>query len=399
MAPVTLADLQEKEVPYEKGSLTSRSVSIRLIPADEKSTTIKRNIQVLDNPINIHQVLKHRKAMEEAYTGNNVTTGPTQYSFVRQFLAGESLRVFNEGAATAGNETTANLTLALNHLVTFNCPREVLSKQTEYLKNKLYKPYKVTTRQYVGFYRNLNAICGQLPPLFNDTQLIGEREMIINIANKAPKDHKKLLIQHGFNPENGSMKELIDYCERAETNENVEHGAKESKTKRYDSSDDDERKQRRSKKKEKYPSKASRPLEYYCKYHGRNDSHNTVDCKVLNNGNNHGNNSRPENKRNGDWQDPKKHHKKMRKELNLMQNKARKYKKQLTKLNVESESDDSVPMKPKANKYHYKKYVHPGSESSSETSESSEDEKEEKYWTPKQGPNQNESSSSSSESN
>ena len=110
--------------------------------------------------------------MEEAYNGNNVTTGPTQYSFVRQFLTGESLCVFNEGITAAGNETAANLMLALNHLVTFNCPREVLSKQTEYLKNKLYKPYNTTTRQYVGYYPNSNALCGQLPPLFNDTQLI-----------------------------------------------------------------------------------------------------------------------------------------------------------------------------------------------------------------------------------
>jgi hypothetical protein len=90
------------------------------------------------------------KAMEEAFQGNNITTGPTQYSFVRQFLTGESLRVFNEGTTVAGNETTANLMTASNHLATFNCPRGVLSKQTDYLKSKLYKPYDLTTRQYVG---------------------------------------------------------------------------------------------------------------------------------------------------------------------------------------------------------------------------------------------------------
>jgi hypothetical protein len=129
--------------------------------------------------------------MEEAFEGNNITTGPTQYSFVRQFLTGESLRVFNEGATVAGNETMANLTTALNHLVTFNCPREVLSKQTDYLKSKLYKPYGLTTRQYVGYYNNLNALWAQLPPAFDDTQKLSKRELIINIASKAPKPHKK----------------------------------------------------------------------------------------------------------------------------------------------------------------------------------------------------------------
>jgi hypothetical protein len=70
--------------------------------------TIRRNIQVLGNPTTILQVLRHPKAMEEAFQGNKITTGPTQYSFVRQFLTEESLCVFNEGATVAGNETTEN---------------------------------------------------------------------------------------------------------------------------------------------------------------------------------------------------------------------------------------------------------------------------------------------------
>ncbi len=396
-APITLADLRAKEPPFEKNSLTTRSVSIRLIPADADSTTIKRNIQVLDNPINILQVLRHRKAMEEAYTGNNVTTGPTQYGFVRQFLTGESLRVFNEGATTAGNETTGNLTLALNHLVTFNCPNQVLSKQTEYIKTQLYKPHDLTTRQYVGFYRNLNSMNEQLPPLFNDTQEIEEREMIILLASKLPKEYKKMLTSQGYNPENGSMEDLIDYCERVEINLNVELGAT-SKKKRYDSSDEsDARSSRRhkTKKKEKYQSK---PNSFYCKYHGRNETHDTSECKVLNNGprenQRHGNNSRTQTKRNGDWKDPKHKEKKYKKELHLMETKAKRYKKQLAKLNVESDSDESVPMKPKARKKH-KKYVHPGSESSSESESSDSDSDDNNnYSTPKQGATDSSSSSS-----
>jgi hypothetical protein len=40
-----------------------------------------------------------------------------------------------------------------------------------------------------------------------------------------------MLNQQGYNPENGSMADLIDYCERAETTEKVEHGAKNSSRK------------------------------------------------------------------------------------------------------------------------------------------------------------------------
>jgi hypothetical protein len=116
----------------------------------------------------------------------------------------------------------------MNQLIKFNCPREVLSKQTDYLKNHLYKPMNLTTRQYVGQYNNLNSICEQLQPNFSASQKVSKCECIIIIAGKAPKLHQNILIQQGFNPENGSMADLIDYCEHAEINENVKLGAKGS---------------------------------------------------------------------------------------------------------------------------------------------------------------------------
>jgi hypothetical protein len=77
-APVTLEDLQRKEAPVDKDNLTTRMVSIQLVPQDAESATIRCNIQVLNNPTNILQVLCHWKAVEEAFQGNNITTGPTQ---------------------------------------------------------------------------------------------------------------------------------------------------------------------------------------------------------------------------------------------------------------------------------------------------------------------------------
>jgi hypothetical protein len=388
-APVTLEDLQRKEAPVDKDNLTTRMVSIRLVPQDAESATIRRNIQVLDNPTNILQVLRHRKAMEEAFQGNNITTGPTQYSFVRQFLTGESLRVFNEGATVAGNKTTANLTTALNHLVTFNCPREVLSKQTDYLKSKLYKPYDLTTRQYVGYYNNLNALCAQLPPAFDDTQKLSERELIINIASKAPKPHKKMLIQQGYNPENGSMADLIDYCERAETTENVEHGAKSSNRKAQPESSSSEsdtgyieqrsRRQKSIKKKDSRP-KRDKKLDFYCRYHKENDSHDTADCKVLNNG------DAKKVKRSGDWKDPKNREKKYKRELHLMQTKANRYKSKLAKLRMDSSSsEEEEEPRPRKQK---RRVALSESESDSSSDEQS------KYATPKEGTGQDHCSDS-----
>jgi hypothetical protein len=159
----------------------------------------------------------------------------------------------------------------------------------------LYKPYDLTTRQYVGYYNNLSAICAQLPPAFDVTQKLSERKLIINIASKAPKPHKKMLIQQGYNPENGSMTDLTDFCERAKTTKNVEHSAKRDKAKLDDSSSDSDqgftesRSRSRSKSIKKKETKPRREKEkkfdFYCRYHKENDSQDTADCKVINNGN------------------------------------------------------------------------------------------------------------------
>jgi hypothetical protein len=292
VAPVTLTDLRVKTAPFEKYDTNIRTISIRLVPADADSTSIRRSIEVLDNPSNILRVLQHRTSMEEGLLGNNVTTGPNQYTFVRQFLSGESLRVFNEAATTNGNETVPNMIVTLNALVRFNCPNEVLSAQTDYIKDKLRKPDKMTMRQFVGYFNNLNAVCAQLPPLFDDSQKISARESIIILAKRAPKAHKAMLVQHGFNPENGSMEDFIDYCERAETNAHITHGAKDSGGASSDSSGSESpgskrvahkklQKKKTFKKNEQRP-RNKQQQEYFCKYHKVNPTHDSADCKVLN---------------------------------------------------------------------------------------------------------------------
>ena len=59
----------------------------------------------------------------------------------------------------------------MNNVVTYFGSKECLSKQ----KRKTTKPRKLTTRQYVGLVRDLNSRMAQLPPLFEDSQILGER--------------------------------------------------------------------------------------------------------------------------------------------------------------------------------------------------------------------------------
>ena len=53
--------------------------------------------------------------------------------------------------------TVPNLKIVMNHVVTYFGPKECLSKQKRYLRYKMTKPCKLTTRKYVGLVRDLTS--------------------------------------------------------------------------------------------------------------------------------------------------------------------------------------------------------------------------------------------------
>ena len=114
-----------------------------------------------------------------------------------------------------------NLKIVMNHVVTYFGPKECLSKQKRYLRYKMTKPHKLATRQYVGLVRDLNSRMAQLPPLFEDSQMLDESELVDSLSNKAPRTHKAMMIAQGFNPETVDLEIFVEHCERAETTDNI----------------------------------------------------------------------------------------------------------------------------------------------------------------------------------
>ena len=123
------------------------------------------------------EVLRDRLAIEKGLIGNAITTSPNGFCFTRTFLDGEALRIFNLKATELGQETVLNLKTVFNHVVTYFGPNDCLSKQKRYLRYRLSKPRELTTRQYAGLVRNLNSRMAQMPPLFDDTQVLKESEL------------------------------------------------------------------------------------------------------------------------------------------------------------------------------------------------------------------------------
>jgi hypothetical protein len=182
-----------------------------------------------------------------------------------------------------------------------------------------------TARQHVGAVATLNETLGRLPPDFNEAQELPDRNIMDILSTKAPKEHKALMIEQGFNPETSTVEEFVKISKCAETKVNIYQERKHFFNSNNDSYTEDER---RSKKKQKpfkarnYQSNSDRK-EFHCKEHGPNSTHNSSDCKVI-----HGKQSDKQAWKNKDkpekCSDYKSKHKNKSRELNLLQMEASK---------------------------------------------------------------------------
>ena len=139
------------------------------------------------------------------------------------------------------------------------------------------KPRKLTTRQYVGLARDLNSRMDQLPPLFKDSQMLDESELVDSLANKALRTHKAMLIAQGFNPESADLETFVEHCECAETTDDIA-AAKFTAS----GEDSDPRKKKRLKSKDEHGKKRQRRVsKLYLSLHVEHTSHASRECKVL----------------------------------------------------------------------------------------------------------------------
>ena len=165
----------------------------------------------------------------------------------------------------------------MNNVVTYFGPNECLSKQKRYLRYKMTKPCKLTTRQYVGLVCDLNSRMAQMPPLFEYSQKLDESELVDSLTKKASRTHKAMLIAQGFNPESADQETFVEHCERAETTDDIA-GVKFAASDK----DSEPRNKKRVKSKDEHGKKKQKlSSKLYCSLHGENTIHTSRECNVL----------------------------------------------------------------------------------------------------------------------
>ena len=340
LAPITIEEILADTVEPNKKDMTIREMVIRTDPTNDSSPVIKRKFNPLDNPATVLEVLQGLLIIKEGVIGNNVTTGPLMYAYWRGCMQGTAQRKFNEFATAVGTETIGHLQVVEQRLVAFFSPREVLSQQTRYIRYSMRKPYGTTTRQYVGGVHTLNDTLGKLPPNYVAGQKIPDRDLMEILASNAPKSHKELMTDHGFDPQTATFDTFIEICERAETKEQL--SKRKSKQIRYESDDSDSESDSKRHKKHKKQSKTrSNRAPYYCKEHGPNTTHDSKDCKVLANRDTKSDwKKKPKDQ--DKYKDYQSKYKKKSRELNLLQLETKQEKSKYTKLRKKLQASTSA---------------------------------------------------------
>ena len=164
-----------------------------------------------------------------------------------------------------------HLDVALGLVLTNLLPRKILARVKRHMRRDMRKPMDMKIRSY---YQNIlrvnNEELPNLPP-YGAGQRLSQDELLDIVLFGTPRSWQNEMERQGFDPMDKQLHEVIDFMENLENTEDkpdLKPKAKSasSKKKKEDSSSD----------KKKQPT-------HFCKHHGPNWSHNTADCRTLNN--------------------------------------------------------------------------------------------------------------------
>jgi hypothetical protein len=135
------------------------------------------------------------------------------------------------------------------------------------MNRQLRKPMDMKVRLYVERVQLLNTYLKEFPP-FNANQALPDDAVVEIVYHGLPRTWKDFLLMQGFDEQEGNIATLLEISQRIETMEEWSETKKATTGKRDRSV---------SEKSDKAPNKKHKG-QYFCEYHGSNQSHGTKDC-------------------------------------------------------------------------------------------------------------------------
>jgi NACalpha-BTF3-like transcription factor len=107
-------------------------------------------------------------------------------------------------------------------------PKNALTHQKAWMRCSEYvhKPAKATTRTWVVRLNEINQMLAEFPPFFSEAQMLEEDELIEIIEYGIPTTWRVKMVDQSFIPGNHTLTQVIEFCEKEETTEQMMTDAK-----------------------------------------------------------------------------------------------------------------------------------------------------------------------------
>lgn len=290
---------------YAKGE--TLYFKLRTVPAQADSPTYELNIPYLKGTETLREALEFRVAIAKVWTGMNANTGGERNQLVLRVLKDTALTSYNTGrdlahratwdvareAARANAEgaggdaaaqlaawngepepdlTTLDISMAIEHLISFMAPYKTLQRVKRYLRRQCRKPADMNVRTFYNHFTRINNDELPLLPPFQAGQSLSEDEVIDILLFAFPKSWQGEMERQGFDPFANTITSLLDFCERMEVAESIDQPVARKSNNQGN---------KPAAKKGKPSGKGGGGGKYHCLHHGDNSTHDTADCIVI----------------------------------------------------------------------------------------------------------------------
>jgi hypothetical protein len=167
-------------------------------------------------------------ALERIFKGQDITTGPDQYSMCRKVFQNEALTAFNNAATTVGLETVDNLKLVFKKVAETVFPLRAFFTQKQAMRRFMRKPKDMKIRDYVDRLQEINNYLVYFPVKEGEIAAtsLPKEEMMDILLFGIPNSWQKKIVELGFDSIAHTPQEFVEICERISYGESNDDGQK-----------------------------------------------------------------------------------------------------------------------------------------------------------------------------
>ena len=242
------------------------------VPSDDKSPKYTFRMPIINGEEEPRVAIEFFWKIHKVVKGLNLPNGIAQDNLIKQVLEGEALSVYTNAigdevtertdkaktaamlavtsdtfdgkkyasikkakeaagrAVPKSDVTEQDILKGVQAIVSYMTPYKGLEKQLRWMRRYCRKPYDMKIRTFVNHIKRINDQELAILPPFKASNQLSDSDIIDIITNGLPRRWLKEMDRMDFDPMDKSIKELVDFCQRMESSEEMDKDLNTTKT-------------------------------------------------------------------------------------------------------------------------------------------------------------------------